>query len=120
MITDLIGPFLIRLSHCLLVSFIATFSLVFSPLYSDSSTAETITQAEQDLKSATRSSAVWRLVDKATGSGAVGIDKLLKLAKKNLSEGQEDEAKRLAARVSWAAQLGISQANGQKHAKPFY
>ena len=103
-----------------MVSFIATFSLVFSPLYADSSAAETITQAEQDLKSASRSSAVWRLVDKATGSGAVGIDKLLKLAKKKLNEGQDDEAKRLAMRVSWAAQLGINQANEQKQAKPFY
>ena len=111
---------MIRLRDVFLVSFIATFSLVFSPLYADSSTAETITQAEQDLKSATRSSAVWRLVDKATGSGAVGIDKLLKLAKKKLNEGQDDEAKRLAMRVSWAAQLGINQANEQKQAKPFY
>ena len=55
-----------------------------------------------------------RLVDKATGSGAVGIDKLLKLAKKKLDEGQDDEAKRLATLVSWAAQLGIQQASGQK------
>ena len=109
-----------RLSHFLIVSFIATFSWAFSPLYADTNAAETITQAEQDLKSAAQSGAVWRLVDKATGSGAVGIDKLLKLAKKKLDEGQDDEAKRLAARVSWAAQLGISQANNQKQAKPFY
>ena len=111
---------MIRLSHLLMVSFISTVSLACSPLYADSNAAETITQAEQDLKSATRSSAVWRLVDKATGSGAVGIDKLLKLAKKKLNEGQDDEAKRLATRVSWAAQLGISQANEQKQAKPYY
>ena len=103
-----------------MVLFIATFSLVFSPLYADSNAAETITQAEQDLKSAAQSGAVWRLVDKATGAGAVGIDKLLKLAKKKLDEGQDDEAKRLASRVSWAAQLGISQANNQKQAKPYY
>ena len=111
---------MIRSSHFLMVSFIATCSLVFSPLYADSNAAESITQAEQDLKSAAQSGAVWRLVDKATGSGAVGIDKLLKLAKKKLDEGQDDEAKRLAARVSWAAQLGISQANNQKQAKPYY
>ena len=111
---------MIRSIHFLMVSFIATFSLVFSPLYADSNAAETITQAEQDLKSAAQSGAVWRLVDKATGSGAVGIDKLLKLAKKKLNEGQDEEAKRLAMRVSWAAQLGINQANEQKQAKPFY
>ena len=111
---------MIRLSHFLMVSFITIFSLVFSPLYADSNAVETITQAEHDLKSATLSSGVWRLVDKATGSGAIGIDKLLKLAKKKLDEGQDDEAKRLATRVSWAAQLGISQANEQKQAKPYY
>ena len=103
-----------------MVSLITIFSLVFSPLYADNDAAETITRAEQDLKSAVQSSAVWRLVDKATGSGAVGIDKLLKLAKKKLDEGQDEEAKRLATLVSWAAQLGITQANEQKQAKPFY
>ena len=111
---------MIRLSHLLMVSFIVTFGLVFSPLSADSNAAETITQAEQDLKSANQSGSVWRLVDKETGSGSVGIDKLLKLAKKKLDEGQDDEAKRLASRVSWAAQLGISQANNQKQAKPYY
>ena len=111
---------MIRLRDVFMVSVIATLSLAFSPVYAGSNAAETITRAEQDLKSAVQSDAVWRLVDKATGSGAVGIDKLLKLVKKNLSEGQEDEAKRLAARVSWAAQLGTNQANEQKRAKPFY
>ena len=111
---------MIRLSHFVMVSFIAAFSLVFTPLYADSNAAETITQAEQDIKSAAQSGAVWRLVDKTTGAGAVGIDKLLKLAKKKLDEGENAEAKRLATRVSWAAQLGINQANEQKQAKPFY
>ncbi len=111
---------MIRLSHFLMVLFIVVVSLPYSPLYADSSAAETIIQAENDLKSAAQSSAVWRLVDKATGSGAVGIDKLLKLAKKKLDEGQDDEAKRLATRVSWAAHLGITQANDQKQAKPYY
>jgi len=111
---------MIQLRHLLMVLFIATLSLEFSPVYAGSNATETITQAEQDLKSAAQSGAVWRLVDKATGAGAVGIDKLLKLAKKKLDEGQDDEAKRLATLVSWAAQLGISQANGQKQAKPFY
>ena len=111
---------MIRLRHFLMVPFIATFSLAFAPLHADSNAAETITQAKQDLKSAAQLGAVWRLVDKATGTGAVGIDKLLKLAQKKLDEGQDDEAKRLATRVSWAAQLGISQAREQKHAKPYY
>ena len=104
-----------RLRDLLLVSFIASLSLVFTPVYAGSNAAETITQAEQDLRSATRAGAVWRLVDKATGSGAVGIDKLLKL-----DEGHNDEAKRLAALVSWAALSGISQAKSQEQAKPLY
>jgi len=107
---------MIRLRDVFMVSVIATLSLAFSPVYAGSNAAETITRAEQDLKSAVQSGAVWRLVDKATGSG----DKLLKLAKKKLDEGQDDEAKRLATLVSWAAQLGIQQASGQKQAKPFY
>ena len=52
------------------------------------------------MKSAARSGAVWRLVDKAIGPGAIGIDKLLKLAKKKLDEGQDDEARRVATLVS--------------------
>ena len=111
---------MIRLRNVFMVSVIATLGLTFSPVYGGSNAAETITRAEQDLKSAVQSSAVWRLVDKATGSGAVGIDKLLKLAKKKLNEGQDKEAKRLAMRVSWAAQLGLDQADDQKQATPFY
>lgn len=104
----------------LLISFIATLSLGLTPVYAAGDAAETITQAEQDMKSAARSGAVWHLVGKAIGAGAIGIDKLLKLAKKKLDEGQNDEARRVATLVSWAAQLGISQANAQKQAKPFY
>ena len=111
---------MIRLRDVFMVSVIATLSLAFPPVYAGSNAAETITRAEQNLKSAVQSGAVWRLVDKATGSGAVGIDKLVELAKKELDEGQDDEAKRLAALLSWAAQLGIQQASGQKQAKPFY
>ena len=111
---------MIRFRDVLMVSFIAISSLALSPVYADSNAAETITQAEKDLKLAAQSGAVWRLVDKATGTGAVGIDKLLKLAQKKLDEGQDDEAKRLAALVSWAAQLGMDQANKQKSVKPFY
>ena len=104
----------------LLISFIATLSLGLTPVYAAGDAAETIIQTEQDLKSVARSGAVWRLVDKAIGAGAIGIDKLLKLAKKTLDKGQDDEARRVATLVSWAAQLGISQANAQKQAKPFY
>ena len=111
---------MIRLRDVFMVSVIATLSLAFSPVYASSNAAETITRAEQYLKSAVQSGAVWHLVDKATGSGAVGIDKLLKLAKKKLDEGRDDEARRVATLVSWAAQLGIQQASGQKQAKPFY
>ena len=111
---------MIRLRDVFLVSCIAPLRLAFSPVYAGSNATETIIQAEQDLKSAAQSGAVWRLVDKATGSGAVGIDKLLKLAKKKLDEGHDEEAKRLATLVSWAAQLGIQQASEQNQAKPFY
>ena len=79
---------MIRLRDVFMVSVIATLSLAFSPVYAGSNAAETITRAEHDLKSAVQSGAVWRLVDKATGSGAVGIDKLLELAKKKLDEAR--------------------------------
>ena len=92
---------MIRLRDVFMVAVIATLSLAFSPVYAGSNATETITRAEQDLNSAIQ-------------SGAVGIDKLLELAKKKLDEGQDDEAKRLATLVSWAAQMGIQQASGQK------
>ena len=47
----------------LLISFIATLSLGLTPVYAAGDAAETITQAEQDMKSAARSGAVGRLVE---------------------------------------------------------
>ena len=84
------------------------------------SAADAIAKAEGDLAAAVSAGAVWRLVDKSSGSSAVGIDKLLKTAKKKLEAGNGSEALRIASRVSWAAQAGITQATAQKDAVPFY
>jgi hypothetical protein len=84
------------------------------------SAADAIAKAEGDLAAAVSAGAVWRLVDKSSGSSAVGIDKLLKTAKKKLEDGDGSEALRIASRVSWAAQAGITQATAQKDAVPFY
>ncbi len=76
--------------------------------------------ATTDLTAAKKAGAIWRLVDKATGGSAVGIDKLLAVAKKKFDKGEFDEANRIALRVSWAAHTGIAQADGQASITPNY
>ncbi|MBT3707290.1 MAG: hypothetical protein HOG18_10535 [Proteobacteria bacterium] len=82
--------------------------------------SEAISQAETDLKTAQASGAVWRLVDPATGGKAVPLQKLIKTAKTKLEAGDEAEAIRIAEKVSWAADMGLSQAQDQVTAKPYY
>ena len=82
--------------------------------------SEAISQAEADLKAAQTSRAVWRLVDPATGGKAVPLQKLIKTAKTKLEAGDEAEALRIAKKVSWAADMGIAQAQDQVTAKPYY
>jgi hypothetical protein len=82
--------------------------------------AAMIAQAGADLKAAKGASAVWRLLDSATGGSAVPLHKMLKVAQKKLDEGDASEAFRLAQRVSESAQLGIAQAAQQANAGPTY
>ena len=84
------------------------------------SAAEAIAKAETDLAAAVSAQAVWFVVDRSSGTGSVGIDKLLRKAKKLLKNGDRDEARRIANLVSWAAQAGIAQAKAQEDARPFY
>ena len=62
----------------------------------------------------------WRLIDKSTGSASQPISKLLKIAKNKLKAGEIDEACRMATQVTWAADMGLAQANSQASAKPIY
>jgi len=82
--------------------------------------SETIAQAEADLAAAQQASAVWRLLDPATGGAAVPLGKLLKTAKAKLEANEEAEAIRIAEKISWAAHAGIAQSEAQKSAAPFY
>ena len=82
---------------------------------------QALAKAEAALADATSAGAVWRLIDKSTGSGAVNLDKLLGAAKKKQEAGELDEAIRIANRISEAAMLGIEQIESQKgKAQPFY
>ena len=82
--------------------------------------SEAIAQAEADLAAAHQASAVWRLLDPATGGAAVPLGKLLKTAKAKLEANEETEAIRIAEKISWAAHAGIAQSEAQKSVAPFY
>ncbi len=82
--------------------------------------AQMIAQASADLGAAKAAGGVWRLIDPATGGGAVSISKLLKTAKAKLEAGEAGEAYRIARRVSEAAQMGIAQATDQADAGSSY
>ena len=82
---------------------------------------QALAKAEAALADAAAAGAVWRLIDKSTGSKAVNLDKLLGAAKKKQEAGELDEAIRIANRVSEAAMLGKEQIESQKgKAEPFY
>ena len=82
---------------------------------------QALAKAEAALADAQSAGAVWRLIDKSTGSTAVNLDKLLGAAKKKQEAGELDEAIRIANRISDAAMLGIEQIESQKgKAEPFY
>ena len=82
--------------------------------------AATIAQAGADLKAAKAAKGEWRILDSATGGGAVPISKALKAAQKLLDEGDAAEAYRLAQRVSESAKLGVAQSAEQASAAPSY
>ena len=102
-------------------SWVAGAAMALSISASHAGTAsEAIAQAEADLAAAQQASAVWRLLDPATGGAAVPLGKLLKTAKAKHEANQESEAIRIAERISWAAQAGIAQSEAQKSAAPVY
>jgi hypothetical protein len=84
------------------------------------SSENAIATASSDLAAAKAVGAQWRLIDKATGGSAVGINKLLAAAEKMQAAGKFNEAIRVAERVSWAARMGIVQTKQQTDAKPVY
>ena len=82
---------------------------------------QAIYQAEKTRAGAVSAGSVWQLIDPATGSRSVSLDKLLGEAKKKSEAGDYDEAIRIADRVSDAAMLGVEQAESQKgKVAPFY
>lgn len=102
-------------------SLLAGAGMVLSISVSHAGTAsEAIAQAEADLAAAQQASAVWRLLDPATGGAAVPLGKLLKTAKAKLEANEEAEAIRIAEKISWAAHAGIAQSEAQKSAAPFF
>ena len=104
-----------------LASWVAGAAMALSISASHAGTAsEAIAQAEADLAAAQQASAVWRLLDPATGGAAVPLGKLLKTAKAKHEANEESEAIRIAERISWAAQAGIAQSEAQKSAAPVY
>ena len=94
--------------------------LGWNSVYAGETAEEAIAKAESDLAAAVSAQAVWYVVDKISGTNAVGIDRLLRKAKKKLKNGDSGEAKRIANLVSWAAHAGIAQARAQEDAIPFY
>ena len=94
--------------------------LGWNSVYAGETAEEAIAKAESDLAAAVSAQAVWYVVDKISGTNAVGIDRLLRKAKKKLKNGDPGEAKRIANLVSWAAHAGIDQARAQEDAIPFY
>ena len=102
-------------------SLLAGAGMVLSISVSHAGTAsEAIAQAEADLAAAQQASAVWRLLDPATGGAAVPLGKLLKTAKAKLEANEKSEAIRIAEKISWAAHAGIAQSEAQKSVAPFY
>lgn len=79
-----------------------------------------VDSATKALSAAKKAGGEWRLIDKSTGSASQPISKLLKAAKKKLKAGETDEACRMATKVTWAADMGLAQANSQASAKPIY
>lgn len=84
------------------------------------SAGDAIAQAEKDLAMASEAGGVWRLIDKSTGGSSKPLNNLLAVAKKKLEAGDEEEAMRIAKRVSEHAKLGIAQAEQQANAMPSY
>jgi len=112
-----------KLGYALVVSVCVSLAASLNAVAGDKSAEaqQAIEQAEKAIAAASSAGSVWQLIDKATGSSSVPLDKLLGAAKKKKEAGEFDEAIRIADRVSDAAMLGVEQAESQKgKAEPFY
>lgn len=85
-----------------------------------SGTTPAILQAQADLDKAIASGAQWRIIDSATGSTAVDLSKLLKVAEEKAKTGETGEANRIAVRVSESAKLGMQQSKRYAKTTPYY
>ena len=79
-----------------------------------------VAQAEADLAAAIEAHGQWRVIDKATGSKAVNLTDLMKVAKEKAEAGETEEANRIAAHISKAAKIGTEQAARYAGATPYY
>lgn len=79
-----------------------------------------IEQAESDLNAAIAVGAQWRLIDKATGSKAVNLEKLLEVAKEKAEAGEAEEADRIAMRISDTTNIAMEQQKRYAGATPYY
>jgi len=79
-----------------------------------------VTQAHADLDAAVAMGAEWRLIDKATGSKAVNLSKLMKVVDEKAKAGETEEADRIAARISEASKIAMDQHKRYAGATPYY
>lgn len=79
-----------------------------------------VAQAQSDLDAAIAVGAQWRLIDKATGSKAVNLKKLMEVAKEKAAAGETEEADRIAMRISEATKMAMEQQKRYAGATPYY
>ena len=79
-----------------------------------------LAQAKTDLDAALAAGAQWRVVDPATGSSAVDLNKLYAAAEKKAAEGDIAEAERIAEHVSQIANTAVGQAKRYAGSMPYY
>ena len=84
------------------------------------STLPALAQARADLSQAKAHQSEWRIIDKATGGSAQDLSKLFKVAEKKATEGDTQEAERIAGQISTFAKLGVAQSLNYKGSKPYY
>jgi hypothetical protein len=84
------------------------------------STLPALAQAKTDLSQAKAHHSEWRIIDKATGGSAQDLSKLLKVAEKKETEGDIQEAERIAGQISTFAKMGVAQSLKYKGSKPNY
>lgn len=79
-----------------------------------------IAQAQADLDAAIAVGAQWRIIDKATGSKAVDLNKLMGVAKEKAEAGETEEADRIAMRISETSKIAMEQQKRYAGTTPYY